>query len=198
MRDEDRIFKKIKMKQILCISLLLVLGFSACNKGELEDKFKFQPTTFEYKETLIIQFESPLSIGFDIPWIPLNLADSSSSRVTDPLVKSVEDIRLKNMKVTLVDATGTDDKTFYFLSDLDVYISKDSLPEIKMARANNISDDVSNVLYLVPEDNVVVDDYVKNGDYDIWMDISTKNIPSLGTLTLRAEMIFDVRLINEQ
>ena len=34
-----------------------------------------------------------------------------------------------------------------------------------MARANNISDDVSNVLYLVPEDGVVVDDYVKNGDY---------------------------------
>ena len=93
-------------------------------RGELEKKFTYEPTTFEYQETLIIQFESPLSIGFDIPWIPLNLGDSSSSRVTDPLVKSVEDIRLKNMKVTLIDATGTDDKTFYFLSDLDVYISK--------------------------------------------------------------------------
>ena len=62
------------------------------SEGELEKKFTYEPTTFEYQETLIIQFESPLSIGFDIPWIPLNLGDTSS-RVTDPLVKSGEDIR---------------------------------------------------------------------------------------------------------
>ena len=196
--DSSVNFKMKKMRQLSIITILILCSLVACQKGELEKKFTYEPTTFEYQETLIIQFESPLSIGFDIPWIPLNLGDSTSSRVTDPLVKSVEDIRLKNMKVTLIDATGTDDKTFYFLSDLDVYISKDSLPEIKMARANNISDDVSNVLYLVPEDGVVVDEYVKNGDYDIRMDISTKNIPSLGTLTLRADMIFDVQLINEQ
>ena len=196
--DSSANFKMKKMRQLSIITIFILCSLTACQKGELEKKFTYEPTTFEYQETLIIQFESPLSIGFDIPWIPLNLGDSTSSRVTDPLVKSVEDIRLKNMKVTLIDATGTDDKTFYFLSDLDVYISKDSLPEIKMARANNISDDVSNVLYLVPEDGVVVDDYVKNGDYDIRMDISTKNIPSLGTLTLRADMIFDVQLINEQ
>ncbi|MCH2022302.1 MAG: hypothetical protein MK207_07435 [Saprospiraceae bacterium] len=185
-------------KNYLYIFTVFLIVFSSCTKGELEKKPTFEPTRFEYQETLVIQFESPLSIGFDIPWIPLNLGDSTSSRVTDPLVNAVEDIRLKNMRVTLIDATGTDDKTFYFLSDLDVYVSKDSLPEIKMARANNISDDVGNVLYLVPEDSVVVDEYVKNGDYDIRMDISTKNIPSLGTLTLRADMIFDVRLINEQ
>ena len=178
--------------------LMVLISTSACNKGELEMKPVYQETFFNYNETLTILFESPVSIGFDIPWIPISLGDSSSSRVTDPLVESVENIQLKTMKVTLENATGTDNKTFYFLSDLDVYISKDNLPEIKIARANNISDDVGDVLYLVAEENVVVDEYVKNGDYDIRMDISTKNLPSLGMLTLRADMMFDVRLINPQ
>lgn len=188
----------MKTVQNICLFVLSIALFSACKKGELEQKADFRETYFDYKETITIQFESPLSIGFDIPWIPLNLNDSSSSRVTDPLVQSVDDIQLKTMMVTLVDATGTDNKTFYFLSDLEVYLSKGTLPEIKIARANNISDEVGDVLYLTPEDGVVVDDYVKNGDYDIRMEISTKNIPSLGTLTLRADMVFDVRLINEQ
>jgi len=180
------------------ILLLLLFQTTSCTKGELEKKPTFQYTYFDYNESITIQFESPVSIGFDIPWIPISLADSSSSRVSDPLVETVEDIQLKNMKVTLEEATGTSNKTFYFLSDLDVYVSKGALPEIKIAHANNISDAVGSVLYLVPEDGVVLDEYVKNGDYEIRMDISTKNLPSLGTLTLRADMVFDVRLINAQ
>jgi hypothetical protein len=184
---------------ILGLILLLVLfQTTSCQKGELEKKPTFQQTYFDYNESVIIQFQSPISIGFDIPWIPINIADSSSGRVSDPLVQSVEDIQLKNMKVTLEEATGTGNETFYFLSDLDVYVSKGSLPEVKIAHANNISDDVGSVLYLVPEKGVVMDDYVRNGDYNIRMDISTKNLPSLGTLTLRADMVFDVRLINAQ
>ncbi|CAA6811372.1 MAG: Unknown protein [uncultured Aureispira sp.] len=178
--------------------LLVFLQTTSCKKGALEKKPTYNYTYFDYNESITIQFESPVSIGFDIPWIPLSLNDSSSSRVSDPLVETVEDIQLKNMKVTLEDATGTSNKTFYFLSDLDVYVSKGSLPEIKIAHANNISDNVGSVLYLVPEEGVVMDDYVKNGDYQIRMDISTKNLPSLGTLTLRADMVFDVRLINAQ
>jgi hypothetical protein len=176
----------------------LLFQATACKKGELEKKPTFRYTYFDYAESVTIQFESPISIGFDIPWIPISLGDSSSSRVTDPLVQSVEDIQLKTMTVTLEEATGTSNKTFYFLSDLEVFVSKDTLPEIKIAHANNISDDVGDVLYLVPEEGVVMDDYVKNGDYNIRMKISTKNLPSLGTLTLRADMVFDVRLINAQ
>jgi hypothetical protein len=189
----------MKLTPLFFGSMLLLLLFqtTACKK-ELENKPVFRHTYFEYNESLTIQFESPVSIGFDIPWIPLNLNDSSSGRVADPLVQAVEDIQLKTMMITLEEATGTSNKTFYFLRDLDVYVSKDNLPEIKIARATNISDDVGDVLYLTPEEGIVMDDYVKNGDYDIRMDISTKNLPSLGTLTLRADMVFDVRLINAQ
>jgi hypothetical protein len=180
------------------ILLSVLLQTTSCTKGELEKKPTFRHTYFDYHESIKIQFESPISIGFNIPWIPITISDGSSSRVTDPLVQAVEDIQLKNMKITLEDATGTSNKTFFFLSDLDVYVSKGTLPEIKIAHASNISDDVEDVLYLVPEEGVVMDDYVKDGDYDIRMDISTKNLPSLGTLTLRADMVFDVRLINAQ
>lgn len=190
----------MKLTQYFLGLILLSVLFqtTSCTKGELEKKPTFEHTYFDYYESIKIQFESPVSIGFDIPWIPINIGDNSSSRVTDPLVQAVEDIQLKNMKITLEEATGTSNKTFYFLKDLDVYVSKGSLPEIKIAHASNISDDVGSILYLVPEEGVVMDDYVKNGDYQIRMDISTKNLPSLGTLTLRADMVFDVRLINAQ
>ncbi len=182
----------------LGLILFSVLIQTTSCKKELHTKPTFRYTYFDYNETVTIQFESPISIGFDIPWIPINLGDSSAGKVSDPLVQSVEDIQLKTMVVTLEEATGTGNQTFYFLSDLDVYVSKDTLPEIKIAHANNISDNVGNVLYLVPEEGVVMDDYVKSGDYNIRMDISTKNLPSLGILTLRADMVFNVRLINAQ
>lgn len=180
------------------IVILALFQITTSCKKELENKPTYQHTYFDYHESLTIQFESPISIGINIPWIPISLNDSSSGRVSDPLVQSVEDIQLKTMKITLEDATGTSNKTFFFLRDLDIYVSKDTLPEIKIARATNISDNVGNVLYLTPEKGIVMDDYVKNGDYKIRMDISTKNLPSLGTLTLRADMVFDVRLINAQ
>lgn len=176
---------------------LLLLLTASCEK-DLATKPTFEYTYFKYKETLTIQFASPVSIGFDIPWIPISLGDQASGRVADPLIQEVEDIQLKTMTVTLEDATGTGNRTFYFLKDLDIYVSKGNLPEVKIARAENISDNVGSVLYMQPEKGVVLDDYVKDGDYDIRMDISTKNLPSLGTLTLRADMIFDVRLINAQ
>jgi len=190
----------MKLTQLLLgLILFSVLGITtSCEKGTLEKKTTFKETYFDYYESMTIKFNSPISIGFDIPWIPISLGDSSSGRVSDPLVQNVEDIQLKTMKVTLEEATSTGNETFYFLSDLDVYVSKGTLPEIKIARASNISDNVGNVLYLVPEEGVVMDDYVRNGDYNIRMDISTKNLPSLGTLTLRADMVFDVRLINAQ
>jgi hypothetical protein len=180
------------------ILLSVLLQTTSCTKGELEKKPTFKYTYFDYNESVKIQFESPVSIGFDIPWIPITLGDNSSGRVSDPLVSSVEDIQLKKMTVTLEEATGTNNKTFYFLSDLEVFVSKGTLPEVKIAHAYNISGNVGDVLYLVPEEGVIMDDYVKNGDYDIRMNISTKNLPSLGTLTLRADMVFDVRLINAQ
>lgn len=189
---------KLTQRFLGLILMLALFQITTSCKKELVNKPTYKHTYFDYHESLTIQFDSPISIGFDIPWIPINLGDSSSGRVSDPLVQSVEDIQLKTMKVTLEEATGTGNETFYFLSDLDVYVSKGTLPEVKIARANNISDNVGNVLYLAPEEGVVLDDYVKNGDYNIRMDISTKNLPSLGTLTLKADMVFDVRLINAQ
>lgn len=188
----------MKLTPLFFISMFLLLILQTSCEKDLETKPVFKETFLEYKETLTIQFESPVSIGFPIPWIPISLNDSASGRVADPLVQVVENIQLKTMMITMEEATGTSNKTFDFLKHLDISISKGNLPKVKIAHATNISDNIGDVLYLTPEKDVVIDDYVKNGDYDIHMDIDTKYAPSLGTLTLRADMIFDVRLINAQ
>ena len=101
------------------------------------------------------------------------------------------------MEIAIADPVG---ETFYFLKDLVIYISKDSLPELELAHHYNVSDNVGNILYMQPSNAGILDEYVKSGDYNLRLQITTSNIlpTSFSTLTFVADLNFNVTLINEQ
>ncbi|MBL4734423.1 MAG: hypothetical protein JKY18_03615 [Flavobacteriales bacterium] len=181
------------MKDLLPFLLIVILA-SSCKKEELEDKFQYSDTEFTYSQKIIMKVPVPLVLGFDIPFIPLSITETGSGTVTDPLVKSVRDVQLKNMSITI---TSPVSKTWYFLKDLEVFISYGSLPEVKLAHHYNCINDIGSTLNMMPERGVVLDGYVENGSFDLRMEISTDNLPtSIDTLTLEADMNFNVKLTN--
>jgi len=185
------------MIRYLYISLLCCLGLAGCKKDLIDEKVEFSETKFEYADQVSMVYEVPLTVGFDIPWFPITLGSNSSNGVDDPLANSIKDINLKNMSISIVDPP---DETFYFLQDLVIYLSKDSLPEVELAHHYNVSDDVGNVLYMQPSNAGILDAYVKSGDYNLRLKITTSNtLPtSFTAITFVADMNFNVTLVNEQ
>ena len=179
------------------ILLICALALAGCKKGVIEEKVEFSETKFEYSDQVSMAYDVPLTIGIDIPWFPITVGSNSSSGVDDPLVNSIEDISLKNMAITIADPIG---ETFYFLKDLVIYISKDSLPELELAHHYNVADGVGDVLYMQPSNAGILDDYVKSGDYDLRLKITTSSVlpTSFSTITFVADLNFNVTLINER
>jgi len=184
------------MVRPLYILLICSLALAGCKKGVIDEKIEFSETKFEYTDQVSMVYEVPLTIGIDIPWFPITIGSNSSNGVDDPLINSIEDISLKNMEIAIVDPEG---ETFYFLKDLVIYISKDSLPELELAHHYNVSDNVGNILYMQPSNAGILDEYVKSGDYDLRLKITTSSIlpTSFSTLTFVADLNFNVTLINE-
>ena len=185
------------MNRLLYILLTCFIVLSGCKKGIIDENIEFSETIFEYTDQVEMVYEVPLNIGIDIPWFPITVGSNSSNEVDDPLISAVKDINLKNMNISIVDPAG---ESFYFLKDLVIYISKDSLPELELAHHYNVSDNVGNILYMQPSNAGALDEYVKSGDYNLRLKITTGSIlpTSFSTLTFVASMNFNVTLINER
>lgn len=177
---------------LVCIALL-----AGCKKDPIDENLEFSDTTFEYADQVSLVFDVPLTIGFDIPWFPTTIGNNSTGGVDDPLINSIKDIKLKSMSIKIIEP---EQETFYFLKDLVIYISKDSLPELELAHHYNVSDDIGSVLYMQPSNNSILDKYVKSGDYDLRLEITTSSVlpTSFSTITFIADMNFNVTLINEK
>ncbi len=184
---------------IRALSILLITGLllSGCKKDSMVDDIEYSETTFEYADQITMVYDVPINIGLDIPWFPITLNNNSNAGSDDPLIGAVENIKLKNLSITIVDPAQ---ETFYFLKDLVVYVSKDSLPELELAHHYNLSEPIGKVLYMQPSNTEVLDEYVKSGHYNLRLQITTSNtLPtSFSTLTFVADLNFNVTLINEQ
>lgn len=179
---------------ILLISCFILTG---CKKDSIVDDIEYSETMFEYAGQVSMVYDVPLTIGLDIPWFPITIDNNSSGGADDPLIKVIENIRLKSMSITITDPAQ---ETFYFLKDLVIYISKDSLPELELAHHYNVSEPIGNVLFMQPSNNSVLDQYVKSGDYDLRLKITTSNVlpTSFSKITFVADLNYNVTLINEQ
>ena len=174
--------------------LLVTLCFTSCKK-EVEDQFQFSETAFFYNQKITLAVDAPLSLPIGIPLpFPITITETGEGQVTDPLVTSVHDIRLKDMSITI---TEPNDVTWDFLKNLTVFISYENLPELELSHHYNAIDSITNVLYMTPEPGVVLDDYVRNSTFDLRMDIEVDRIPTASTLVLEADMNLNVKLINE-
>jgi hypothetical protein len=90
--------------------------------------------------------------------------------------------------------TSPQGQTFNFLKDIEVYISTDVLPEIKLAHHYNVDNSIGSVLHLVTEGGVL-DDYLKSESFDLRLELVADQL-IFTDLVIDGEWVLDVELIN--
>ena len=182
------------MQKIFLFAGVVSVAFSSCKKDEI-------PETIPYEQTFFVIYEPipPITVSsligvnlpFEIPFPDISLDFSSTSESTNPHIDLVENITLLDFILRITSPQG---QTFNFLKDIDVYISTDVLPEIKLAHHYNVDNSIGSVLPLVPE-GVELDDYLKSESFDLRLNLVADQL-IFTDLVIEGEWVLDVELIN--
>jgi hypothetical protein len=133
------------MKKIIPLLLILAIGATQCNTVDEYTQFEM-----EYQTTVIVPSSLASNSPFDM-WTPEVTTNSEAQfAVNDTRKDKVEDIRLRS---TLISVTSPESSDFSFLNDIYVYLNADGLPEVEIARKEDIPDDVGSELELTTSDD---------------------------------------------
>ena len=179
-------------KGFLLIGVVCLSVFS-CEKDEIPEIIPYEETHFVITEP--ITFEIPSVVGlnlpFQIPFLDVSMDFSTDAENTNPHIDLVRNITLRDFIITITSPQGQD---FDFLNDIEIYVSTDVLPEIKVAHHYNVDDDIGSVLHLVPEGGIL-DDYLKSDSFDLRVELVADQL-IFADLTIEGEWVMDVELVN--
>ncbi len=130
------------MKKILILSAIL-LSFVACDK--LSEYTKFD---LKYNTSVTIPSTFGMNIPFTVYTPSVTTNTESQFSLNNTRTDLIEEVTLKSVILTITDPEGSD---FSFLKSIEVYLSADSLDEIKIASREGITNDVGDTLHLVTE-----------------------------------------------
>lgn len=123
------------MKKISLFSGILFVLFFYTGCNEIEEWTQFD---IEYNKSVTISATTGINIPINIPTPPIPTNSESEFEVNNTAKKLVEKINLKTLELTI---TSPSDSDFSFLRSIEVYLSAEGLPEIKVAWKDDISND---------------------------------------------------------
>jgi len=128
------------MKETLIVFLVFLFIISGCKEIDKLTQFEM-----EYNETVVI----PSSIGGDLPFYLFALDMESDSETTfavnDTRKDLIEEIILTRMDLTITSPSNGD---FGFLESINIFITADGLPDVKIAWMDNVPADAGKSLSL--------------------------------------------------
>ena len=151
------------MKQFAIFFLVLSIT-SGCKK--LDDLLTFAITD---ETTFTLENASPLDLPFEVQTPDITTNSSQEFRNNNTRADLVKDVRLEEVKLTLVSPSG---KTFSFLKSIQIFISTDGNDEIVLASRNDISSTASTLD--LETTNEKLDAYVKASSYKLRTSVITR------------------------
>ena len=172
---------------------VICVTFSSCQKDEIPEDIPYEITRFVIHEPINFTISSLIGVNlpFQIPFADISLDFSSTSENTNPHIGLIRNITLRNFICRI---TSPQDQTFNFLKDIEVYISTDVLPEIKLAHHYNVDNSIGSVLPLVSEGGDL-DDYLKSESFDMRLNLVADQL-IFTDLVIEGEWVLDVELVN--
>lgn len=171
------------MKKLLIASLaMLSLLFVQCDELDKLTQFDIPYET---------QFTIPATIGIGLPVdlptpdVNTNIDSELSTETTRP--ELIEEITLKEMKMTVTAPNGED---FSFLESVSIFISGDSLPELRLAYLENIPADPGEVISLTTSDEDIKE-YLLNEKFSLRTSATMDETVAQDT-DVKIDMIFHV------
>lgn len=128
----------------LGLLLLLLISVNACKKIDKLTQFDLH---FDTETT--IPAGIPINTPYNIPTAEIPLETSDVYENNNTAKELVEQALLKELKLTVTDPYNGN---FNFLKDMEIYLSTDELPEIKIAWIYNHPNDNKNNIQLITTD----------------------------------------------
>ncbi len=139
----------IRLK-ILPVVLLLLWS---CNAFRGTTEF-----TVEHKTTFTVEPTAPIT--FPTPEVTTHSKQTFENH--DTKASLVEEVRLRNMKLTIVSPESTD---FSFLEEIVIYLSTDNEPEIQIAHLSDVPQQAQQIELITTDSKL--DPYLKAEEYTI-------------------------------
>ncbi len=166
------------MKKLLYLCLFVCV-LSGCNK--LDELTKFN---LKYNSSVEIKSTGNLNLPFDVFTPDVETNSESEFAVNDTRKDLIEDIRLKQLDLVI---TSPDNQDFTFLESVDVYISADGLPEIRIAFVEEVPNTVGNAIAMNVED-MDIQEYIKKDKFFLRLNTVTDKV-------LTNDCLIDVKTI---
>lgn len=175
------------MKHVFPAAMLLLLSFTSCKK--VDDLTQFN---ISYDETFVIPSTLGVNLPFNVmsPDIESNASGEFESNNTRKDL--VEEIRLTEMEIQL-NSPATGD--LGFLKSIEIFISAQGLPEISLAAASNIPNNIGKTLMLeVSNENFK--DYIAGDKFSLRLNTVTDEIITTDhELVMHAEFFVDAKVL---
>jgi hypothetical protein len=130
----------MKLQIFISAIFLSVLLLSGCKEIDKLTHFNIDYTSF-----VTIPATVGINLPFDVLTPEIQTNSESKFEVNNTHKDLVEKIRLTELKLTIKSPDSSD---FSFLKSIKLYILADGLPELEVARKENIPDNQGNVLFL--------------------------------------------------
>ncbi len=127
------------MKNIALL-FILIISLNACEKID-----KFTQFDLPLKTEVTIPAGIPVNTPFNLPSIDLPLETNSVFENNNTAKELIEKASLKKLELKVIDPV---DGNFDFIKDLEIFISSDNLPEIKVAWVYDHPNDGKNILLM--------------------------------------------------
>ncbi|NPA43674.1 MAG: hypothetical protein GXO27_06585 [Chlorobi bacterium] len=145
------------MKKTLWL-LVMIASLVGCKK--LDELTQFEVV---YHSEAVIPATIPLQSPVDIPLPPVTTNTQQTFENHNTHKDLIEEIKLREVDLKITDPVNSD---FSFLEDIEIYMSADGLPEIKIAWKYDIPDSVGNELELETTDEELKE-YLKADSFDL-------------------------------
>jgi len=215
----------MKILLVYLFAFAVVLG--SCKKlEEFEgNNVEFEKTEFEFTETMTFRipntvFTMPLSICWSIPLTTVDFNEMVPAENPNPYAHLVKHIIPKSIKMELVGVEACDlamlDEVQVFMVDSSVTNMGDIIffdPNNPTAEynakkmgeyfnadngTNKIPDDIGNIMYLEPDQDIELDEFIHDQKFNVYMMATIDKTFVEDYATIKTTLDLDVTLINEE
>jgi len=176
---------KIILYLLIFASLTLV---GSCKK--FDEKTQFDITI---NETVEIPSIVGVNLPFNLPTTSIHTEINEQLEIKDKKKEKIEYINLTELKLSILNPSN---KNFNFLKAVEVYISAENLPEILVAKEDNMPNANAQEVYVSPIEKLDLTEYVKKDAIDLKVVVTTdETIFQKVTIDVQSSFWIDAKVL---
>jgi len=169
------------------VLFLLVWMAAGCKK--LDELTQF---TIVYHTEAVIPATVSINTPIDIPLPPITTDSEQTFENNNTHKDLIEEIRLEELEMKITDPVSGD---FSFLQDIEIYMSADDLPEIKIAWLYDIPDSVGNEIELETTGQDL-QEYLKAESFNLRLKVTTDQLITQDyTVDVKTEFFVNAKIL---